>query len=97
MSRVPGAPPLGRALFGDTALIVGLGQVGQALARILTCLGMTVMATKARPEAGLAQDLGLSRLGGPTELEGMLPEADFVVSTLTVTDQTRGLFKPLIV
>jgi len=88
----PWGAPLGRALFGDTALIVGLGQVGQALARILTCLGMTVLATKARPEAGLAQELGLFRLGGPAELEGMLPEADFVISTLKVTDQTRGLF-----
>jgi phosphoglycerate dehydrogenase-like enzyme len=42
--------PLGEALFGNTALIVGLGRVGKALARKLTALGMTVEAISRIPD-----------------------------------------------
>jgi len=84
--------PLGRALFDQTALIVGLGQVGQALARILVCLGMKVMATKGQPRPELVRELGLQRLTGPDGLREMLPAADFLVSTVVVTDRTRGMF-----
>ncbi|MBW1712721.1 MAG: hypothetical protein JRJ59_06205, partial [Deltaproteobacteria bacterium] len=88
----PWGSPLGRALFDQTALIVGLGQVGQALARILVCLGMTVMATKGRPQPELARQLGLEQLSGPDGLKEMLPKADFLVSTLVVTEKTKGMF-----
>jgi phosphoglycerate dehydrogenase-like enzyme len=42
--------PLGEALFGNTALIVGLGRVGKALARKLTAVGMTVEAISRIPD-----------------------------------------------
>ncbi|MGD9138545.1 MAG: 2-hydroxyacid dehydrogenase [Desulfobacterales bacterium] len=84
--------PSGEALINRTALIIGLGAVGQALAARLVPLGMQVMATDVlvRPEA--AQQLGLAKLENPSKLNDMLPEADFVISTVTLTPETRGLF-----
>ena len=84
--------PLGRALFGAEALIVGLGQVGRGVARRLTALGLKVSAVKANPQPGLADELGLDRLGGPDDLEDMVPGADYVVSTVTANPGTVGLF-----
>ena len=84
--------PSGEALINRTALIIGLGAVGQALAVRLVPLGMRVMATDvlARPET--AEKLGLHRLENPSKLDDMLPEADFVISTVTLTLETQGLF-----
>jgi phosphoglycerate dehydrogenase-like enzyme len=84
--------PEGRILFGGTALIVGLGRVGQTLAVKLRALGMKVMATKGNPEPGLAESLGLEMLGGPGDLAELLPLADFVISTVTAAKGTIGLF-----
>ena len=84
--------PSGEALIRRTALIIGLGAVGQALAVRLVPLGMRVMATDvlARPET--AEKLGLHRLENPSKLGDMLSEADFVISTVTLTLETQGLF-----
>ncbi len=84
--------PLGRGIFGHTALIVGLGRVGQGLAKKLIALGVQVMAVKAHPAKELARELGLTRLGGPDDFREMLPGADFVVSTVTANPATIGLF-----
>jgi len=88
--------PSGEALINRTALIIGLGAVGQALAARLVPLGMRVMATDviARPET--AEKLGLDRLEDPSKLNDMLPEADFVISTVTLTAETYGLFNRMV-
>ena len=83
--------PDGVALIGQTALIVGLGAVGQALARSLLALKMKVMATDARPLEELAAEMGLSRLAGPDDLNDLLPFADFLISAVTLTPATRGM------
>ena len=88
----PWGAPLGLALHGSRALLVGLGRVGQPLARRLIALGMEVSAVKATPDAALAQGLGLRELGGPGDLYRLLGTADFVVTALTATPQTVGLF-----
>lgn len=84
--------PSGEALINRTALIVGLGAVGQALAARLMCLGMRVMATDVKVSIETAKKLGLDRLEDPSKLKEMLPEADFVISTVTLTPETQGLF-----
>lgn len=91
-SQGPWGAPQGMALMGRSALIVGLGMVGIALARRLVALGMRVSATKAHPDQALAHDLGLERLAGPGELREMLGQADFVISCLTATPDTIKLF-----
>lgn len=88
----PWGAPQGLALMGRRALIVGLGMVGTALARRLIALGMQVCATKAHPDPALAAELGLAALAGPEDLPAELAQADFVISTLTATPRTLGLF-----
>ena len=84
--------PSGEALINRTALIIGLGAVGQALAARLVPLGMRVMATDVIARSETAEKLGLDRLEDPSKLNDMLPGADFVISTVTLTPETRGLF-----
>jgi phosphoglycerate dehydrogenase-like enzyme len=84
--------PSGDALINRTALIIGLGAVGQALAVRLVPLGMQVMATDVIVRPEVAKQLGLVRLEKPSKLNEMLPEADFVISTVTLTPETRSLF-----
>jgi phosphoglycerate dehydrogenase-like enzyme len=92
LTKGPWGAPQGQALFGKEALIVGLGAVGRALAERLNGLAMRVSAVKAHPDPALVSELGLIALGGPDDLPAMLGRADFVVSCLTATPQTIGLF-----
>ena len=83
--------PSGEALINRTALIIGLGAVGQALAARLVPLGMRVSATDIEARSDTAEKLGLERVEEPSRLYDMLPEADFVISTVTLTSETQGL------
>jgi phosphoglycerate dehydrogenase-like enzyme len=83
--------PQGQALIGKTALIIGLGAVGKALATRLVALGMKVMALEAAPQPDEARRLGLELIEGPGQMYDLLPGADFLVSTVTLTPQTHGL------
>jgi phosphoglycerate dehydrogenase-like enzyme len=84
--------PSGQALINRTALIIGLGAVGQALAARLVPMGMRVMATDTMARSDVAEKLGIDRVEDPSKLYDMLPETDFVISTVTLTPDTRGLF-----
>ncbi|MCB2225701.1 MAG: 2-hydroxyacid dehydrogenase [Desulfarculaceae bacterium] len=88
----PWGAPLGMALHGSKALVVGLGRVGKALAQRLVALGMSVSAVKATPSPGLAEELGLAELGGPDDFLRLLGQADFVTAALTANPGTLGLF-----
>jgi phosphoglycerate dehydrogenase-like enzyme len=83
--------PRGMALIDRTALIIGLGAVGRALARRLVSLGMEVMGTDIDPPDGLAEELGLTLLAKPDRLFSLLSEVDFVVSAVTLTPETHGM------
>jgi phosphoglycerate dehydrogenase-like enzyme len=91
LSRGEWGRPCGMALIDRTALIIGLGAVGRALASRLVPLGMRVLSSELNPEPGVAKRLGLSCLVGPESLNQMLPDADFVISTVTLTPETKGL------
>ncbi|MBI4964213.1 MAG: hydroxyacid dehydrogenase [Desulfomonile tiedjei] len=85
--------PLGDALLGQRALVVGLGMVGKALVRKLTSLGMTVEAIRRSPNPDVEQEIGLTEAGGLPDLCRMASQADFVISTISLNDQTRGIFE----
>ncbi|HLG05984.1 MAG TPA: D-2-hydroxyacid dehydrogenase, partial [Gemmatimonadales bacterium] len=76
-------------LEGRTLLVVGLGAIGAAIARLANGLGMRVIAIRARP---LAVPAWVHRGGGPEDLPGFLGEADVVVNVLPLTRATRSLF-----
>ncbi len=84
--------PLGQALGGSTALIVGLGRVGKALARKLVALGMNVQAVRRTADIVTEEALGLVGAGNMSQLYEMASSADFVISTIALADHTRGLF-----
>jgi phosphoglycerate dehydrogenase-like enzyme len=83
--------PTGEALCGKTALILGLGKVGRALASKLKGLGMKVHAIKKNPDPETEQQLGLCALGTPQDLLRMASTADFVISAAVLTEETRGV------
>ncbi len=84
--------PLGQALGGRAALIVGLGRVGKALARKLVALGMNVQAVRRTEDIETEAAIGLVGAGNMSRLYEMASSADFVISTIALTDHTRALF-----
>ena len=83
--------PIGMGLKGKTAGIVGLGGLGQALARRLHAFDMTLLGIKRHADPAVAERHGLAWLGTLEELPTLLARADFVVLTLPDTPQTHHL------
>jgi phosphoglycerate dehydrogenase-like enzyme len=73
-------------IAGRTALVVGTGPIGRAIARLLRAAGLRVsgIGRRTRPDP----DFGEIH----TDLAAYLPGADFVVCAAPLTDQTRGMF-----
>ena len=69
-------------------LIVGLGQIGQTLARLAQPFGIRVIATKQRPETISDNTLTVYP---PSRLLDLLPQADYVVLTCPLTPETERL------
>jgi phosphoglycerate dehydrogenase-like enzyme len=72
---------------GKTLLIVGLGRIGNRLARLARAFGMHVIGVRRDPAAGGDAD----RVVATAELLGVLPEADHVALTCPLTPDTQGL------
>jgi phosphoglycerate dehydrogenase-like enzyme len=76
-------------LWGKTVGVVGLGKIGTEIAKKAKCLGMRVIATK-RVTSGSAST-SVDRLIPPADLNQLLAESDFVVLSLPLTNETRGM------
>lgn len=83
--------------------IVGYGSIGRELARLLLPFGVVVLATKRDvmqpadlgytiPETGDVEGDLFTRLYPIQALHSMIKDCDFVVVTLPLTAQTRGIF-----
>lgn len=83
--------PLGRALMGSTAGIVGLGGIGQALAARLRPFGMRLIGLQRRPEPALAERLGMEWVGGPERLSELLRRSDYLFLCVPLSEQTRQI------
>ncbi|HEV7989487.1 MAG TPA: 2-hydroxyacid dehydrogenase [Candidatus Binataceae bacterium] len=83
--------PLGRALMGRTAGIVGLGGIGQALASRLRPFGMRLVGLQRRPEPALAERLGMEWVGGPERLAELLRRSDYLFLCVPLSEQTRQI------
>lgn len=84
--------PTGKALFQSTALIVGLGRVGRSLASKLKALGMRVVAITRNGVALQPEAHGVDVIAAMSDLYNYARQADFVISTTSLNEQTRGLF-----
>src|SRR4051794_1015917 len=75
-------------LFNATALIVGVGGIGQEAARLCQAFGMRVVGVDARWEH---EAPGVERHGSD-ELDAVLPRADVVIATTPHTPETEGMW-----
>ena len=78
-------------LNGKTVGIVGLGRIGSKVAGLARAFGMRVLATEklmTRREKDVA---GVDEVFPLDEFLQMLPECDFVILTVPLTSETRGL------
>ena len=91
-----------RELNASTVGIVGYGSIGRQIARLLHDFNATILATKRdamHPEdsgyipKGLGDPTGelVRRLYPPQALRSMLKECDYVVVTVPLTPDTRGM------
>lgn len=76
-----------RMVAGSAVLIVGAGSVGRATASLLRAAGCRVTGVARAPR----DDPVFDRVVACTDLDSELPDADYVVVTAPLTEQTAGL------
>lgn len=69
-------------LPGKTLLVVGFGEIGREVARLAEAFGMRVVGIRREPD---------ERSFGVDRLDALVADADAIVVTLPLTDETRGL------
>jgi phosphoglycerate dehydrogenase-like enzyme len=80
--------PTHRELAGQSALVVGVGRIGRAVAERAAALGCRVIGVNRTPRAAPPGFVELRPLG---ELDGLLPTADFIVLACALEADTRSL------
>ncbi len=78
---------LGHDAFGATLGIVGLGEIGRAVARRARGFGMTVLAATRTPHPEVERDLGVERV----PLAELLARSDFVTLHVPYGPETEHL------
>jgi len=73
-------------IAGKTVLILGVGAIGSAAARLARRFGLRIVGVSRSGKGNPAVD----RMYRPAALRRALPEADFVLVTLPLTPETRG-------
>jgi D-2-hydroxyacid dehydrogenase (NADP+) len=74
-------------IHGRIAGIIGLGSIGQEIARKASTLGMQVIGVKNNPQP-LAE---VDRVYGPNEMAEVFKQSDYVINLLPGTPATTGL------
>ena len=85
------ATPLCGEICGKRFCVVGLGNIGSALAVRLRALGGHVVAVDRSSRAGAAKSVGVSELYPPGDLLLAVRDADYVVLCVPFTEATRNL------
>ncbi|MFC1974939.1 D-2-hydroxyacid dehydrogenase [Chloroflexota bacterium] len=75
-------------LAGKTMLLIGVGAIGERTATLATALEMRVLGLRRDPAIGLPS---VEKMYGLDQLLDVLPQADFVVLTIPLTYETRGM------
>jgi phosphoglycerate dehydrogenase-like enzyme len=99
METIWAEQPRLREIAGANLVIVGLGSIGSEIAVRAAALKMHVTGVRQTPERGPA---GAHEVVGYSQLDSVLPRADFMVLAAPLTPQTRHiidarrlqLFKP---
>jgi len=83
--------PQGRALFGRTVGLVGLGGIARALVKRLKTFDVKLVGVKRHNPQEAGEQLGLDWAGTPDELDVLLQQSDFVMLCLPVTAESKGI------
>lgn len=75
-------------ITGRQALIVGAGSIGGEVATLLSAVGLTVTGTARTSRDDPRFDSVVSN----DQLHALLPQADYVIITAPLTEDTQGLF-----
>ncbi len=75
-------------LAGKTLLLIGVGAIGEAVAQVADALGMYVLGARRDPSQTVT---GIAKMFGPAQLLEALPQADFVVLTVPMTEETCNM------
>ncbi|RME86020.1 MAG: D-glycerate dehydrogenase [Caldilineae bacterium] len=78
---------MGAEVYGATLGIIGMGRIGQAVARRARGFDMRVIYYDAFRQHEAEKTLGVEYM----EMEDVLREADFLTVHVNLTDQTRGM------
>jgi phosphoglycerate dehydrogenase-like enzyme len=74
-------------IHGCTVGILGLGSIGQEIARKASMLGMRVIGVKYNP----CPLQGVDHVYGPMEMKKVFKQSDYIINLLPDTPNTRGL------
>lgn len=80
----------GRELRDATLLVVGLGAIGRRVAQLGHAFGMRVIGIRRSVAPGSA-DPDADIVAPASELDALLPRADYIVIASPSTDATRGM------
>jgi phosphoglycerate dehydrogenase-like enzyme len=80
-------PIFSSSIVGRTVLIIGVGDMGGAVAQAARQLGLNVLGVR---RSG-APHPHVQEMFRPTQLDSVLPQADFVVLSVPLTKATTGL------
>jgi phosphoglycerate dehydrogenase-like enzyme len=83
--------PLGRALSGKTAGLIGLGGIGKALIKRLRPFDMRFIGIKRHNQEETLKELGLDWIGAPREINEFLSMSDYVILCLPLTSESRHI------
>ena len=75
-------------LAGKTALLIGVGAIGERTAKLAAALGMRVWGVRRDPSRDAQY---VERMVARDKLHDLLPDADFVILTAPLTEETRHL------
>lgn len=87
----PWGSPMGQALYGRTAGLIGFGGIGKALAAYLRSFQMKIIAIKRYPDKIAAQDFGLEWVGGVADLPQLFKRAEYLFICVPLTAETRNM------
>jgi phosphoglycerate dehydrogenase-like enzyme len=76
-------------LAGKTMLLVGVGAIGRRTAQIASAMGIRVLGVRKNASREMPE---IDQMLTPETMFEQLPNADFVVLTIPLTEETRNMF-----